>query len=443
MAFAQMSRYISRMVDVADSRFFRSAWRLCVIIVPVLLCALGLLFSARVPIWGPRDEIAHYDYIDKLGNWRIPRPSEPISQYTYNLCRHFDWLAPPNYNGTIESMGMAGTSYEAQQAPLYYALLAPPNVLMKRRHVRSDIQIKVLRSFGIFALLGSGWLLIASFGIVHEITNLPRSYGLLSAVLAFQLYSSYHSTLSNDCLSLFTCCLTLYASLRFFRDNRVLWLLLSAAGSLAAVNVKVINFPLAFIPALAVFVQSRYNPGSVNAARVGISVSTILLAPLWSAVQFLELHSLLPGLQVARIFSAIAHPVPRSADFAELVIMDAFMLDSDAGLPAKTWFWLPFLSFAVNFSWSLWIAIRKKKPEGVPVVIACVVAALSLFLAEALNRTIPGVHWVAFRHYLAYAPFWLAAVVAYPVRSTKLTEEILLLMSLLVGCYSMFSIFSV
>ncbi len=331
-------------------------------------------------------------------------------------------------------MGMAGTSYEAQQAPLYYALLAIPNLTLKKLQIDPDLQIRVLRAFGIFSLLCSAWLFIAIFGILHSLTGIPKSYGLLCAICALHLYISDHATLGNDCFSLFICCSTVLASLLFLREKRRYWLFLSAVSSLAASYVKIINAPIIFIPTLA-YIFQRYSGLDANRSnRTALALSPILFVPSWNLVQFLKFRSLLPGIQVANNFSAIVQPVPSISAFANFLLRDAF---GATELATRHCLGLVIAAFALNLCCSLWTLVRKNSLGAASLVSAFVVLS-TLSMALLLNKYVVGVQWLFFRHYMGFAPFWLTALLVFPIRSTRLTEALLFSSSVLAGCIFLF-----
>ena len=107
----------------------------------------NIAWTLEQPIWSPRDEIAHFDYVEKLSVGRLPLPDEPISDSTFAMCLEFSWARPADFDGTRPSMGLAGTSYEAWQPPLYYALLTPPNLLLESLGANPRLRITVLRLF--------------------------------------------------------------------------------------------------------------------------------------------------------------------------------------------------------------------------------------------------------------------------------------------------------
>src|ERR1035437_2582773 len=128
-------------------------------IILCILCLITIIFSVRFihnqTKWSPIDEYSHMDYIDKLGEGKLPKLSDQISiEMFFHITT--DTLRNPQRNiKTYEQLGLPAICYEAIHPPLYYALLVPPNLLMNWMGVKIFYRLKILRLFSyLFFVIG-------------------------------------------------------------------------------------------------------------------------------------------------------------------------------------------------------------------------------------------------------------------------------------------------
>jgi len=117
--------------------------RILIIFQLFFIVTAGLYIARAYTPWS-LDEGAHYDYIGEIAeNGRIPVLKDPINREVIGI------PTGEFYKGKLKDLGVAGTSYEAFQPPLYYALAAP------FWHITSDTsqRYKILRAVGVIFLL--------------------------------------------------------------------------------------------------------------------------------------------------------------------------------------------------------------------------------------------------------------------------------------------------
>ncbi|MBW7935923.1 MAG: hypothetical protein H3C71_01845, partial [Flavobacteriales bacterium] len=115
----------------------------------------------KQPIWSPVDEPAHMDYIEKLSYLKWPAATDsPVEQTILQSYAQTNWnQSEPNDT----AIGLLAYSYELQQPPLYYLIMAVPNRLMIMTQVSLIKRVLVLRyiSWSIFLFgLAIGAILI-------------------------------------------------------------------------------------------------------------------------------------------------------------------------------------------------------------------------------------------------------------------------------------------
>lgn len=237
-AFGTVTQVIHRPLLVVYCAVLAIAW------------VLNTLVAIREPIWSPRDEIAHFDYIDRLSSGEIPDPRSPVLQYTLLLCsKYFTWNAPPSFNGSVASMGTAGRSYEAEQPLLYYAALALPHRLLKGR-VSPETGVRALRLASLSFVFGAALLVILTASRVARVAPAHGAWLLITALLLSITNIPAYATLGNDSLSALFGALVLFLSVRTLeeptRQSTLLWL--SVTVSISVLLVKATNASLVVAP---------------------------------------------------------------------------------------------------------------------------------------------------------------------------------------------------
>ncbi|MEM6797011.1 MAG: hypothetical protein AAF725_23755, partial [Acidobacteriota bacterium] len=366
---------------------------------------LNGLFSWSVPVWSPRDEIAHYDYVERLGDLSLPGPGDPIADHTFEMTRELHWHQPASFNGLKRSMGLAGRSYEAQQPPLYYALLALPNRVLRSTGVGPDQRIRCLRLFGILAHTAGALLFIPLMATLSRTTGVGLSYGYLFAFLALATQVQYSGTLGNDSLSLLAGNLTLLAMAKFLERPLDSFVLFASAAASAAVWVKLTNVPLVAVP-IGIWIYSLRGQPDARPLRIRIlSLGPLAAVPALLVWNRSRLGGWTGSSEVASWFGKFVTPVEPTTEFLKLLAVDFFNVQHVWNVLPREWAWG---LLGIVFCNLMWLA-RQWRSQGLRAAILPLVAApivSSLFATAALlNSAGLGVHWNSSRHYFGMLPF--------------------------------------
>lgn len=247
--------------------------------------ARGLYYCVQQPMWEGYDEWAHFAYVQSIAEHRaLPSRSDSVSlevRRSLQLVPLSHWAAKVG-SGTIThdsfwrltpeerrrreqevrqlSSFPAGTidpripakQYEAQQPPLYYALLAPLYLLLQ--HLSLPAQVLVLRVFS--AVIASSVVFLV-YAIARRVMPGSR-LALLVAILVACLPGLYVNVcrIGNESLSIALTSAVILCSLKARRrQSGVLdWLLLGISLG-AALLAKA--YTLAFVPLLVVVALVR------------------------------------------------------------------------------------------------------------------------------------------------------------------------------------------
>ena len=193
--------------------------RILIIFQLFFIVTAGLYIARAYTPWS-LDEGAHYDYIGKIAeNGRIPVLKDPINREVIGI------PTGEFYKGKLKDLGMAGTSYEAFQPPLYYALAAP------FWHITSDTsqRYKVLRAVGvIFMLLTIIMIAILSRLIVRK--KWPYALAFCLPVLMAPGMLLRFSTIGNASLEPLVTIVFITFCVKSWQTKSYKWLILSGAS---------------------------------------------------------------------------------------------------------------------------------------------------------------------------------------------------------------------
>ncbi|MBL0155761.1 MAG: hypothetical protein IPP47_01430 [Bryobacterales bacterium] len=282
------------------------------------------LYAALLPLWDGFDEPFHYGFVHELSH----SGSLPVSGRTMmpvDLCEslrlvpagvvaqrnlkfaltHEEYLRLPAAErqarrAALRSLpaapepGGCFVNYEAQQAPLAYAVLALPDLLLARAPLPD--RILILRGIcGTIALL----MLMAGFAMLSaelKLSDAVRDAALL-ATLCVQMFYATTTHITNDFLAapLFT--LIVAASLRFFRTAAMRDGVVCAVTLVAALATKA--YYLAVLPVFVVMLAVLWRSRRVAWTRVVLVVSVALLPSSWWYLRNLTLYGSLSGINQA------------------------------------------------------------------------------------------------------------------------------------------------
>lgn len=397
-------------------------------LVLLLAAALGcdLVYTLQQPIWSPRDEIAHFDYVDKLTDGRLPRPDEPVSDDTFRMCTGtFTWARPQGFDGTRAGMGLAGTSYEAWQPPLYYLLLAPANLLLGACGVDDVVRITTLRILQFLFVCAAVVLVLALFRELRIAGVVGAAAGpLIALALALTNVVHYHS-LGNDNLSPLLGVAFLYCHARHRRSGShgTLWCAALVAG--LAFWAKYSNGFLVLLHAIACCLPPDRSDGRRH--RVRALATTCLPIAMVGALLLhnsLRFGDLLNTTITEQRFAPLVPTTDHLPLFLAFLVHDAFQVNlrpapiAMASMPGSLgwcWWFLAVLGAnAVLLGVQVWRRAWGRRQTFVGLAIATTAAVVAT--AYVLNLLRPVANWHAFRHYFAYSVLWWVALACPAVR---------------------------
>jgi hypothetical protein len=248
---------------------------------------LVVLHTTAYTVIGPKDELQHIDYADKVAHLEYPRFPEPIGQRPLReqACRRidspFNAAVPPcdqpEYDASQFQEG--GLSTQTFHPPLYYVAVGIPARVVAKVFGFDGL-------VGVERLLGAVWLgaaLCLMYAAARRLGADPWiTVALLLMVASTGQILYVHSTVSNDATAVFTGALCLWAVMR----DKATWrtgALLVLAG-LVAGGTKITNgfgvgaaclfaFFAPWARAAATDLWSRLRPGALLAG--GYLVATL------------------------------------------------------------------------------------------------------------------------------------------------------------------------
>lgn len=388
------------------------------VLAVALLFALAIHQAMSTPIWSPRDEIAHFDYIDQLASFRDPRPIDSITDHTASLCRQgFVWKKPLGYDGSKSSMGLASWSYESQNPPLYYGILAPVHRLAKALEASGEAQVRILRIAGLLFFLAGALVLVPLFTELDRSFDIPRGYGYGLALIILATNHHYVATLGNDVLSIPLSGLALFLALRYWRTAGIGNLAGLAAAAGAASITKLTNAPLVVLPLVAVVAAHARTRDRAVAWHVWALASLAPVPLLLYLAKNLATQGYLLGSPDARvIFATFVVPVRPLRDFLGTLVADSFNLQSfGVGLRPEITLALCVLLVVGAIRSLIFLKRDKRQGEAALHLLAVATVLATTTTALILDSSVPGVQWHVFRHYYMTLPLWTFAFFVLPL----------------------------
>ncbi|EIJ42218.1 hypothetical protein BegalDRAFT_1322 [Beggiatoa alba B18LD] len=366
------------------------------------LFCLHLAYAYQQPRWSPIDEQAHYDYIDVLTQGRLPAPDADITEYTHYLTTEIFHFAP------ADNLGLVGKSYQAQQPPVYYALLAIPNWVLKTLAVDPTQQIRLLRFITqLFILLGC-LLLIPIFKELQQLFGIQANYGYVFACLLLCLQLDRRYALSNDNLALFLSHFSLLCLLRAWRLQQLSYVGLASTGVTLAFLTKYSN-GLLLVP-LGVFLclwgwYVRYTLRAMLSLML-VNIP-LLLIPCYLLVNKLLYGDAFKNNVTQNYFASFVQPIGNPQDFIHLFLEKLWNINHFFNTPSVVAN-ISFILFVLTLLVCLLSGWRYLRAT-MWVAFTCGMSLLTLWVAWWLNNHYVGVYWFEFRHFNAYNLYFLLA----------------------------------
>lgn len=366
-------------------------------------------------IWFISDELAHYDYIDQLSSGRLPHPRDGLTDYTIEITAdHFGFPDGLHYDGTRESLGVVGRSYEAQQPPLYYLLLAPPNYVLKKLNVAPPTLIRILRSFNVVVYIGMAVFILLTFRELSMMLGLDPLLGYIVACLAISVRFVHRHHISNDHLPALAGACAFYLGVRLWRTGRHRYMAWSCLAAVLAFLTKyTAGLLLAFWGLNTLFFYRRRGWRGWRTTLLHFAPLGALVLHFAGNARLYGVRDIL-GLRAAdEVLWAFTKPNLNLVD----VLRDLFARSVDlrpvVTIPTPVALMLlgvMGLSYALSF-YRLFIRDNR---NALPLFLACQVSVMVVLLAVVLNPYTTGIPWFFFRFWEAYGLCWYTALVATP-----------------------------
>ena len=379
----------------------------------VLAALFFLNFTLNHLIWSEYDEIANYDYIDKLTDGHFPMADQDISRYTLDItASDFTFQHPLGWHRTLDSMGLAGKSYQAQQPPLYFLLLTPLNFVMKWIHTAPPTQIKVLRSLNLLFFLGAAVLAITVVNELHEMFGWDRVYGYFVAVMSMVFGYQLRAHIGADQLAPLLGTLFFYLLVRQWRTNRqelVTWSALAASLAFLTKYTAGLCFPTWGLSTLFFY---KKNPGLTWRQRI------VHFTPFLLVVLYLGFNVVRAGdpLNTAGSDKLFAGALPKESSVWTVIrnlLYSSLDLDPGFSLPDAL-IVVALAAILFHYAVSFYRLFVQRKWSALPVFVACQTSVAIIVAVLMLCGYKPG-FWYTFRIYSAFTVPWLVSLTATPL----------------------------
>jgi hypothetical protein len=363
-------------------------------------------------MWSPIDEVAHYDYIDKLSDLKIPSPSDDISAYTLHITTEVFSKIPD------KKIGLMNKSYEAQQPPIYYLLLAVPNYVLKALSVDPKRQILILRLFNQLFILLACVLIILIFKELHKLIHIDAIYGYMLAIIIILLNADKRYGLSNDNLSPLMNNLGIYFLLLFWSSKHIKYATWAALTVTLGFLTKYTNgyMLILYIGVLVVYISQCQATQRIAYKKLFLASSPILLIFLYFGLNIFlyGYQDILKTQATKEYFASMVLPINETMGFIRRLMEESFNFYDLFTIP-QILLYLALVMIIVNFFYSIYKGLYKKETYYVFIFIASLISILVLIAALLLNKYRAGVYWFEFRHFAGYILFWMIAIFHLPI----------------------------
>lgn len=262
----------------------------------IFFAAIAFLLARNIPLcfvlplWTHGDEIAHLDYILKLGRGHIPQPKDLIEPQTFLLHKaHYDSRYVLTFKTSIQDykeLGLGQYSYEAHQPPLPHLLL---NLVRKGFLLFKPSLLLQLKFLRVFTLLSAALGLIVLYlglkaaGIHRLLFHIPLLFIPLSVKDMF-------FSLNTDCFSFLFGSVFIAGAIRLFNkpDSIRNWIWLSA-GTVLALWTKIPNaFLLVLWPVLFFSLRKKFPDRKILKTFLFFFLTVLILSSPWYVANFVR-----------------------------------------------------------------------------------------------------------------------------------------------------------
>lgn len=365
----------------------------------LLAAAAQFRYINRTP-WSPIDEYAHMDYVEKLGEGKWPVISDYINLEIIHDVFGRPERHPAKPVSSPAELGLALFSYQAKHPPLYYGILTPANLLMKKLDFSLFKRLQILRtlSYGLF---------VAGLLLLFPVARRMREMGYripMAAVAPAVLWALFFSTherfgLGNNLLSPLLIHAAFLCLLRYRcnQDAQSLFALSLMAGlSVCGALTNLFLLPVLALPALPVFFR-RFSLQTLGALLGGLLVPGLLL--------FWWYESTITHSPTADMINGLLHTFFRANQVGYLTFIQLLGHDLstvDFLQPGWRLLWMNTVLLAGSAALSLMFYRRLLRAENQWLWFLWGSTLYFFVLVFFLNRYVDDVTWVAYRHYLGF-----------------------------------------
>lgn len=356
---------------------------------------------ANQPVWGPVDEPAHADYIEKLSNGKCPSNINTLVEESIyqSYSNHGEELSEPE-------IGLKAYSYELQQPPLYYLCMSIPNRLMIAMHIPLIQRVWILRIFSWLIFLAGiicGVLLIRKF-MHHYFPGNPVPIKALYVLFVLHAGSFNRFGLSNDWFSVPIANFCLLLPWNYIRNPSARRAIYAHSLVMLLFLSKQTNYLLALL--LAIFITYKMLQNyKHNRQNIMLCFIIYLPAIAW-VIRFLSSYTF--DNPVSQAFGNILPAgLFEFRFFIELLTDDMFHISHLYSIEKTPGIWI-WLLIVPGFFFPLFLRHMR-----VFLAKAGLIIFLLFCMWFALNKWIGGVHWFAFRHYAGYGIFIFAGMILW------------------------------
>ena len=350
------------------------------VVVLLSLCWIENISSVfKTPLWSPRDEVQHYDYINCISDGHLPKAEQKVSHFTERL--FYTWV-----DSFMNTRGYWYKSYEANQPVAYYALLAVPNLALKKMDVSPSALIYSLRIISLSIVLIAVLILLYTAKEFEQYPLLRYSAFFSAMVISF-ISKDVFVSLGNDNLSVLFGAVQFYLFLQEKEETKnIFWMI--ATASFATFFVKVTN-GLLFIPCGLYMVLHK----DLLTKMLGVKLVAVLL--IFPFAKYVFLPSSITTNQ------PIDYPGRGIVNFLTLLFGNTF------GISFQYSLWVGLL-LLLTLCGSLFITRREELNKS----LCFQYSTLAVFTsAVVLNYVLLGIPWSAFRHFAVMYPFMITGFI--------------------------------
>lgn len=392
------------------------------VLVVVSLFILNIRFILKQNKWSPIDEYAHMDYVEKIGKGTFPKLSDSIEEEIYvHIKNHPEQSVDGKVIHNRTELGFGNFSYQAKHPPLYYMVLSVPNIIMKFFNVELFSRLMTLRilTFLIF-VAGMFLLLIIRNQLTHLGYPIPEWYAWMGIAFGLMVCSNERYGLGNNLMSPL-CINTSLAFLLKYIDNvqnKNLYLFVLWSGlSITVALTNVFLIPLFFLIALYHFKKQASIKTFVSALSF-LLISGILIW-FWQ-IKSIPDPSFEKQMQDVLLVVAPCNVLDYKT-FLTFLMKDTFTLSfihADMNI-ANGIIYLFFLNLISGL-----LFIKKLFLNHRWVIWGGLIFMIYLILLFFLNKYVPRVTWVGFRHYMGFIPFIYTGLFTFVLlMNTKQTKN--------------------